>query len=61
MKYSGPAWMPFAHLVTTGAFWALCIALGLSFGAPVGWALLIVVEARVVLSVAIRRYRGGRA
>ena len=43
-----PTWLPLAHIVSFVLAWALCVWLGLTFGAWVGWLTFAVMEFRAV-------------
>ena len=55
-----PAWLPAAHLLAFAMAWGLCIALGLAFGAQVGWIAFAVMEFRAITARMVdTAYRGG--
>jgi hypothetical protein len=60
-----PTWLPAAHLFSAVLEWALCISLGLAFGAHVGWISFAVIEFRVFMALRAQRAyvvrRGGVA
>jgi hypothetical protein len=56
-----PAWLPAAHLISFAMAWGLCIALGLAFGAQVGWTAFVIMEFRAVTAKMIDTTRRGAA
>lgn len=48
-----PAWLPAAHILAFAVAWGLCVWLGLTFGAWIGWLTFAVMEFRAITAKAV--------